>query len=232
LQQGGAFDWGVVVQAAANGPLERAQAVFDHGRLVAFHIYRQIAEGPGGGDVLKKSVRRPEARSCIEKLGAALDWHGALSFDYIVEVSTGTPLFFDANPRLVEPMNAWLSGVDLAGALLRVSLGETPPVQPDGREGIITRLGLMGLMDAARYRGNRRDVLRELALLALSAGRYKSSIEELVPLKRDPLCIIPLSIVFGKLLMSPASASSLSSHTINTYSLTPRAVERLRAWTR
>ncbi len=34
------------------------------------------------------------------------------------------PNFFDANPRLVEPMNAWLSGVDLPGALLQVSLGE------------------------------------------------------------------------------------------------------------
>ena len=65
------------------------------------------------------------ARSC-ERIGHALDWHGALSFDYIREEATGTPRFIDANPRLVEPMNAWLSGVDLPGALLRISLGETP----------------------------------------------------------------------------------------------------------
>jgi hypothetical protein len=37
-----------------------------------------------------------------------------------------------------------LSGVDLAGALLSVALAETPPAQREGREGILTRLGLMG----------------------------------------------------------------------------------------
>ena len=57
----GAFAAGVVVQAAAEGPIERVQAVFDRGRLVAFHAYRQLAEGPGGGDVLKASVRRPKS---------------------------------------------------------------------------------------------------------------------------------------------------------------------------
>jgi predicted ATP-grasp superfamily ATP-dependent carboligase len=230
LEHRGGFAEGVVVQAAANGPLERTQAVFDHGRLIAIHIYRQIAAGPSGGDVLKASVRRPDAHAYVEKIGASLDWHGALSFDYILDTATGVPLFFDANPRLVEPMNARLSGVDLAGALLSVSLGETPPVQPEGLEGVVTRLGLMGLMDAANQRGRRSDVLRELILLARGAGRYRGSIEELVPLATDPFCIIPLAVVLGKLLMSPISASGLSRHTIDTYSLTPTAIERVRAW--
>jgi predicted ATP-grasp superfamily ATP-dependent carboligase len=230
LQQGGAFDEGVVVQAAAEGPLERIQAVFDHGRLVASHIYRQVAAGPGGGDVIKASVRRPEARAHVERIGAALDWRGALSFDYIVDAKTGAPLFFDANPRLVEPMNARLSGVDLPGVLLRVSLGETPPAESEGREGVVTRLGLMGLMDAASRRGRRGDVLWELALLASNAGRYHGAIEELVPLATDPLCIVPLAIVLGTLLTSPTSGSSLSRHAVDAYSLTPAAIVRLRAW--
>jgi predicted ATP-grasp superfamily ATP-dependent carboligase len=230
LQQGGAFDEGVVVQAAAEGPLERTQAVFDHGRLVANHIYRQVAAGPGGGDVIKASVRRPEARAHVERIGAALDWHGALSFDYIVDAKTGAPLFFDANPRLVEPMNAWLSGLDLPGALLGVSLGEKPPAQPEGREGVITRLGLMGLMDAASRRGRRGHVFWELALLASNAGRYRGAIEELVPLATDPLCVVPLAIVLGRLLTSPTSGSSLSNHAVDAYSLTPAAIARLRAW--
>ena len=51
LEAAKAFGAGVVMQQPAIGPLERSQAVFDHGRLVAFHVYRQIAEGPGGGDV-------------------------------------------------------------------------------------------------------------------------------------------------------------------------------------
>src|SRR5260221_8436678 len=36
-------------------------------------------------------------------------------FRSILEDATGTPHFIDANPRMVEPMNAWLSGVDHAG---------------------------------------------------------------------------------------------------------------------
>jgi predicted ATP-grasp superfamily ATP-dependent carboligase len=230
LTQRRAFDAGVVVQAAANGPLERTQAVFDRGRLVACHIYRQIASGPGGGDVLKRSMRRPEARMSVETIGAALNWHGALSFDYIVDADSGAPLLFDANPRLVEPMNGWLSGVDLAGALLALSLGESPSAQPDGRVDVVTRLGLMGLMDAARLRGSRGDVLRELLQLACAAGRYAGSVEELVPLRSDPYCIVPLGVVLGKLMLSPGAGAELSRQTIEAYSLTPAAIERLRAW--
>jgi predicted ATP-grasp superfamily ATP-dependent carboligase len=230
FEQRGAFAEGVVVQAAANGPLERVQAVFDHGRLVAVHAYRQVAAGPGGGDVLKISVRRPQARLSVEKIGTALDWHGALSFDYIVDEATGVPTFFDANPRLVEPMNAWFSGVDLAGALLKISLGEKPEAQPDGTEGVVTRLGLMGLLDAANQRGRRRDVVRELILLARASGRYRGSIEELVPLGRDPFCIVPLTMVLAKLLASPSASDRLSHHTIESYSLSPLAIKRLHAW--
>ena len=62
LEKRGDFNEGLLLQALASGPLERAQAIFDHGRLVACHVYRQLVERPGGGDVLKASVHRPEAR--------------------------------------------------------------------------------------------------------------------------------------------------------------------------
>jgi predicted ATP-grasp superfamily ATP-dependent carboligase len=225
-----AFVEGLLVQAAVTGSLERTQAVFDRGRLVASHIYRQVVEGPGGGDVLKISVVASEVRDTVERIGQALNWHGALSFDYIRDVATGTPHFIDANPRLVEPMNAWLSGVDLPGALLRVSLGEAPPTQAEGREGVLTRLGLMGLLDAARQRHSRRDILREIGLLALSSGRYRGSREELVPLLTDPWCAIPLGVVVTRLLRTPQAATRFSEATVAAYSLTPQAIDRLRAW--
>ena len=225
-----AFAEGLLVQAAVTGALERTQAVFDRGRLVASHIYRQVVEGPGGGDVLKISVVSAKVRETVERIGQALKWHGALSFDYILDDATKTPHFIDANPRLVEPMNAWLSGVDLPGALLQISLGEAPPVQPDGREGVLTRLGLMGLLDAARRRGRRRDILHEIGLLAAGSGRYRGSREELVPLLTDPWCAIPLSVVVAGLLRAPAAAARFSETTVAAYSLTPSAVRRLRAW--
>jgi predicted ATP-grasp superfamily ATP-dependent carboligase len=230
LRQCDGFADGLVVQAAVRGPLERTQAVFDHGRLVACHIYRQVAEGPGGGDVLKISVNRAEVRGFVERIGEALNWHGALSFDYILDDATATPRFFDANPRLVEPMNAWLSGVDLPGALLQVSLGYSPPVQAEGRADVLTRLGLMGLMDAARQRGRRRDLIAEMGLLVGNAGRYQGSIEELVPLRTDPWCAAPLAVVIAKLLLAPGATARFAQTTIAAYSLSAAAIRRMHAW--
>jgi predicted ATP-grasp superfamily ATP-dependent carboligase len=230
LQAQNAFADSIVVQAAVSGSLERTQAVFDRGRLVASHIYRQVVEGPGGGDVLKISVVSAQVRETVMRIGQALRWHGALSFDYIREYATGTPHFIDANPRLVEPMNAWLSGVDLSGALLQISLGETPPVQPEGREGVLTRLGLMGLLDAARQRNRRRDILREIGLLTGNSGRYRGAREELVPLATDPWCAIPLTFVVARLLLRPAAAARFSETAIAAYRLTPQAIHQLRAW--
>ena len=230
LEQRGAFADGLLVQAAITGKLERTQAVFDHGTLVASHIYRQLAEGPGGGDVLKLSVVSREVRDIVERIGGALGWHGALSFDYIREEASAAPYFIDANPRLVEPMNAWFSGVDLAGALLAISLGETPKRQAEGRAGVVTRLGLMGLSDAARRRYRRRDVIKEIAWLATGSGRYRGSREELVPLLTDPWCAIPLTVVISRLLADPRAVANLSRSTVDAYSLTPQAIHRLRAW--
>jgi len=230
LEQQNAFADGLLVQAAVAGSLERTQAVFDRGRLVASHIYRQVLEGPGGGDILKISVISAGVREAVERIGHALQWHGAISFDYVRDDATKTPHFIDANPRLVEPMNAWLSGVDLPGALLRISLGETPPVQPDGREGVLTRLGLMGLLDAARQRDRRRDILREIGLLVTGSGRYRGSREELVPLLTDPWCAVPLGVVVARLLRDPETAARFSESTVAAYSLTAQAIQRLRAW--
>ena len=230
FEQSSAFAEGLVVQPAISGALERTQAVFDRGRLVACHIYRQIAEGPGGGDLLKLSVVRPEVRKTVMRIGQALKWHGALSFDYIREDATAKSYFIDANPRLVEPMNAWLAGVDLPGALLQISLGETPSVQADGRGGVLTRLGLMGILDAARWRQRRRDILLEIGLVSLGAGRYRGTREELVPLWTDPYCAIPLAVVIARLLRHPPAASQFAASTVAAYSLTPKAIHRLRAW--
>jgi hypothetical protein len=234
LEARSAFEDGLIAQAAIRGPLERTQAVFDRGRLVASHIYRQVvyrqvAEGPGGGDVLKRSVKRPEARALVKRIGAALAWHGALSFDYIVETATGTPRFIDANPRLVEPMNAWLSGTDLVGALLCVTLGVAQPGESEGRACVLTRLGLMGLLDAARRRGLRRDVLAELALLLRGVGRYRNASEELTPLRTDQWCAIPFGLVAAKLLLDPAAADQMASGAVRAYSLTATAVRHLHA---
>jgi hypothetical protein len=95
---------------------------------------------------------------------------------------------------------------------------------------VLTRLGLMGLLDAARRRQRRRDILKEIALLAFYAGRYRRTGEELVPLWTDPSCAIPLAVVVAKLMLAPESAAKISQSTVAAYCLTPKAIHRLRAW--
>lgn len=89
----------------------------------------------------------------------------------------------------------------------------------------------MGLMDAANRRGRRGDVLKELILQACGSGRYRGSIEELVPLTKDPFFVVPLAVVLAKLLMSPAAPRGYPAMRSRPISLSPGATARLRAWT-
>jgi predicted ATP-grasp superfamily ATP-dependent carboligase len=220
----GAFVDPVVVQAVSAGALERAQGVFSDGRLVAAHAYRQIAAGAGGGDVIKVSARRPLVRQHLTRLGETLRWHGALSVDYIVG-EHDTPLYIDANPRLVEPVNGMLAGVNLAECLVDVSRGRIS-AWPESREGVRTHLGLPALIAAAEHGATRRDLLREAWALWRRSGPYAGSVEELTPLWADAGCIP--AVMIGLLLalrqagssrpMSPAFASShqLTLDTVTT----------------
>ena len=161
LGAGDAFADEVLVQDLVAGTTEKAQSVFCRGQMIGFHAYRQVAAGVGGGEAIKQSVRRPVVRAHLEKVGQALDWHGALSIDYIMPDDGDAPLLIDCNPRLVEPMNAYRSGVDLVGLLLRISLGETPAALPEGREGVLTHLAMQALLGCAARGGTRRDIARE-----------------------------------------------------------------------
>ena len=229
LKARGLFDgereW--VVQRSAVGPVERVQAVFDRGRLVGIHGYRQILEAVGGGDIIKLSIDCSPVRSHIVRLGQHLRWHGALSVDYILEDET--PRFIDANPRLVEPVNALLSGVNLAEALVKISCGETVEKLPDSRPGIQTHMLLMGLLTAAGRRKSRIDVLRELTRALGRRTPYKQSREELLPLRLDPPAVLPFMYVLTRLLVNPLCVSALSAGTVASYSLSPESARQVAA---
>lgn len=199
-----------VVQEAAEGILERVQTVFDRGRLVAMHGYRQMAEGLGGGDIAKLSVSRTNVRDYVERLGGELRWHGALSLDYIVQQDQ-IPLFIDANPRLVESMNAVFSGVNLADVLVRVSTGEPVAAVDSSGEEIRTHMLLMALLSKAAARARRRDVIAELVRAIRGRGLYAGSREELLPVRIDFKSLFPLAYVIARLLVNPRSATALSS---------------------
>jgi hypothetical protein len=210
LESAGDFAGEVLAQDLITGTVEKAQSVFCRGTLVGFHAYRQIAAGVGGGEAIKESVSRPVIRTCLETIGAHLNWHGALSVDVIMPLDSATPLLIDCNPRLVEPMNAYRSGTDLVDLLLRVSLGEAPAPLAEGRAGVRTHLAMQALLGSASRDGTRRDLIRECGRLAAGEGLYRGSSEELTPVRHDWLSAVPLAMTAALLLASPPIASSLA----------------------
>ena len=206
----GAFADEVLVQEWVAGTTEKAQAVFCRSKLIAFHAYRQIAAGAGGGEAVKQSVSRPQVRAHLAAIGEKLAWHGALSVDYIMPDDSATPLLIDCNPRLVEPMNAHLAGADLVGLLLLISQGEVPAALPESRAGVQTHLAMQVLLGCASRGGTRRDILHECGRLLAGAGPYAGSTEELTPVRLDWLSAVPLAMIAILLLIAPKLAIRLA----------------------
>jgi predicted ATP-grasp superfamily ATP-dependent carboligase len=209
LDANDAFADEVLVQDLIAGATEKAQAIFSRGKLLGFHACRQIAPGAGGGEAIKQSVRRPGVRADVATIGERLGWHGALSVDIIMP-DQGAHLFIDCNPRLVEPMSAYLAGLDLLDLLLRVSRGEMPAVAPESRESVRTHLAMQAMLGCAARGGTRRGLFRECMRLAAGRGPYADSVEELTPVRRDWVSAVPLAMIASALLADPQSAGTLS----------------------
>ncbi|MDQ2953836.1 MAG: hypothetical protein M3R18_02725, partial [Pseudomonadota bacterium] len=217
----------ILVQDFVAGPMEHAQAVFQRGSLLASHAYRQLVAGAGGGPARKESVRRPLVHEHLASIGARLGWHGALSVDYIWQESQNTPLYIDCNPRLVEPMNALWSGLDLTQLLLDVSCGEVPPPAAQSRPGTRTHIAIQALLGCAIRGGSRRNLLREVWLLSSRRGPYAGSQEELTPLRIDWLSIVPLIMTMLFLLVKPRWAHELPKRGWGSHLLSPQTIRMI-----
>jgi hypothetical protein len=219
LVDAGSFDDPVLVQRRVDGPLAMTQAVYAHGELLAHHVNVRVREGAGGGASHKESARLPVIEEHLRHLGRLLRWHGALSLDCIL--TADGPVYIDLNPRLVEPMNAYLSGVDLVATLREVSLGRTPSSVGAGRSGTRTHQALLGLLGTASRTPTRRAVAAEALRAILHRGDYWGSHEELTPTRDDPRAVIPPAIVTAGLLVYPASWRWFAASATRAYALTP-----------
>jgi len=227
LTEADAFADEVLVQEFVAGAVEHAQAVFAHGELRGLHGYRQIAAGAGGGDAIKHSVQRADVRGHVAAIGARLRWHGGLSFDYIQSDDGAPPRYIDCNPRLVEPMSAYLAGLDLVDLLLRVSRGEDDAASADGRAGVRSHLAMQALLGCALRGGSRRALLRVCVELASRRGPYAGSGEELTPVRRDWLSAVPLIATAAILLAAPGAAHRLARKGWGDHLLIPRAIRTI-----
>jgi biotin carboxylase len=215
---------GALVQRAVDGPLLMAQAVFDRGELIAHHATIRTHEGANGSSSHKRGVAIAALEHDVSALGRSLRWHGALSVDAIL---TGDGLrYIDVNPRLVEPGNAQLAGVDLVGRLLDVALER--PIDRDTipRPHVRTHQLMLAILAAAE-RDGRRGVLKELGSATLRCGKYARSREELTPILADPPAAIPLAATAVSLLRAPARSRDLTRATVSSYALTPAAWQHI-----
>lgn len=183
--------------------------------------------GIGGGEAVKESVARPRVRDIIAAIGENLGWHGAMSIDYLIRERDATPLLIDCNPRLVEPMNAHLSGVDLVGLLLRISLGEAPAAVPAGREGVRTHLAMQALLGCAARGGNRRDIFREGWRLMVASEPYAGSLEELTPVRSDWISAVPLALTAALLLAAPRHTVAFARGGFGAHLLDLESIQRI-----
>ena len=215
----------VLIQAAVEGPLAMCQAVFDRGSLVAFHTNQRTGEGANGGASHKRSIEVPDARHWFEVLGAGLEWHGALSADVILEA--GGPVFIDVNPRLVEPENAWHSGVDLVGPMMELALGSRPGLQPRSRSGVATHQLLLAILGSAQQGRGRRGVAGELLHAWRKSGAYRESVEELTPLAHDPEAMLPVVMAAAATMATPRSWSWFANGSVTNYALSEAGWQRI-----
>jgi predicted ATP-grasp superfamily ATP-dependent carboligase len=229
LARGGAFADDVVAQEFIDAPVEHAQAVVSRGRLLGMHAYRQIARGAGGGDAMKESVHRPLVREHLTRIGKHLDWHGALSVDYLAPAENDVR-YIDCNPRLVEPMNALLAGHDLLNLLLQVTREASPEPLAPCRAGVRTHLALQTLLGCAMQTQSRVELLSECWRLLTRTGVYQYSEEELTPLRIDSPSVIPTVFTAAWLLIQPGAAEQLANRGWGDHLLNSESIRIIEGW--
>ena len=214
----GGLDGELLLQEAVEGPLAMVQAVADKGRLVAVHANVRVREGVNGGASSKESFVDPRIEAQMRHLVASLAWHGPISLDAIL--TSDGPIYIDVNPRLVEPRNALLAGVDLVHIALDIAMGGHPRPHPVGRAGVRSHQLVLAELRAAQQ--GRRALLRELTQAVAHAGPYAESEEELTPARGDLLALLPPVVVALATLVSPKAWRFFAGSSVDAYALSPR----------
>jgi hypothetical protein len=118
--------------------------------------------------------------------------------------------------------------VNLPELLVRVSLGESPPVAPLAQVGVRTHNLLMVLMSAAHERQSRKALLREIRQCAAGRGLYENSQDELIRPNEDPMSRLPRFWIILQLLVYPGIARRIVRKTIANYALPEAATETIK----
>lgn len=230
LVEAGVFERGgeVLLQQPARGVLSTVQGVFNRGQLIGVHSFEARRLGVGGMSTARVSADHAVVRDHVARMGQHLNWHGPFFIDYFFDATTGRPEYIEANPRMGEPVNAMLSGVNLPELLVRIARGESPQPAAIGRTGVRTHNLLMILMSAGYEGQTRSALLRELKAVWCGEGVFENSEEELVRVGDDPFSRLPRFWTILQLLVYPRIARRIVSKTIANYALPEAMTEAIR----
>jgi hypothetical protein len=208
-----------LIQETDPGYFEQSHTIFDHGQLIALHCTRRMSIGAGGGAAVKIGVNRPIVWQHFKKLGQYLDWHGSLSIDYFWDDETEQPSYIDANPRITEPMNAVINGINVADLQVQLSLGKKiAPLLPT-HTSLRSHNTIQSMMNAAGNPPPRINILKELYQVTRKKGMYEGSREGMTPVSQDTPSFVPLISVLTNLLIDPRSTQRIATNAISHYSL-------------
>ncbi len=217
----------VLVQAPAPGRYAQVQGLFDHGRLVAAATSEQLATGAGGSAAARISVDHPLAVEAVTTLGSCLGWHGGLTLDYLH--IDGRPSFIECNPRTVEPWNAAAAGVNLPLLAIALAAGGELPARPLlTRPGVRTRSTLAIALGAAEQHRTRGAIPTSLRTAVGKRPPLQDTTEVLTPILHDPPALIPAAVAIGTVFADPAQVASLADSSVESYSVSPGAIEQVR----
>lgn len=220
-----------IIQDVVPGTLCVAQAVFDHGCLLALHMYEQRKFGVGGSASARIAVDHPTVREHMRRIGTHLHWHGSLMIDYLYDATRSEVAYIEANPRPGETMNATECGVNLVEILVKIATEEEIAPISSQRIGTLSHSGIAVLLGIAERSGSRLAIIKELVKMMFHLGDYKHSKEDLTPIIKDWPSLVPMLVVFFTLIMRPSYVRVLASKTVNRYSLGARAVSIIRSRT-
>lgn len=153
-----AMPW--VAQRFVQGEEISAYAAAREGRLKALALYRSAYRAGKGAGIFFERVENDTARDFVERIVAATQWTGQISFDLMREAD-GRVLPLECNPRAVSGLHFFHDPARFADAVL----GDGPEVLPDVTAPQTVRLAMWiyGLPAALRSGGlgRFRQAMRE-----------------------------------------------------------------------
>ncbi|MEW6631441.1 MAG: hypothetical protein AB1440_11270, partial [Pseudomonadota bacterium] len=143
-----AMSW--VAQRFVEGDEISAYAVAREGRLKALALYRSAYRAGKGAGIFFERVENDAASDFVERIVAATQWTGQISFDLMREAD-GKVLPLECNPRAVSGLHFFHDPARFADAVL----GDGPEVPPDVAAPQTARLAMWiyGLPAALRSGG-------------------------------------------------------------------------------